>query len=400
MAQVTYVDNNVCKKSPINSCEDLHTEIIYEVKEKVSGLNTSDNAEIFLQTCRELVSYLNNYSGDCIKCYTGDNLHSYKIENDVENLLKRVTKYGGCPRNFTSDDEERIQLTYKVEQFCSEKNGYISKIQALERSKTESSCRDKEFCNAECSEYEKWLTEQEKHFLNEEIKKKYMNLKRSNKIEFPNNCDVTEKASFENNINYCVNVKGKKPPPKEIHTSDLCPTDEVYTRQITASEQIPDYNSHTKYAAGLNHLDYAILEEIAPDGNEIYEFRSVRKPCDAHIKHAYKIDAEPTNIETYQDTHHSSISEASNEEIAKTESGEETVSEQITESIMLDGETHTLNPDPYRLPEENDSIPMEQSNSDETISGTPYKMYLLFILMKLGLFFYIFSSKKGKVKLS
>ncbi|KMZ81212.1 hypothetical protein PVIIG_02694 [Plasmodium vivax India VII] len=347
MAQVTYVDNNVCKTFHFSSCDDLYIDIIEEVKGKVSGLNASHNSEIFLQTCRELVDYLNNHSGDCKKCYTGDNLQSYKIENDVKNLLKGVTKYGGCPRNFKPDDKESIILTYEVEQFCRKKNGYISNIQALEQSKTESSCRDKESCNAKCSEYEEWLTEQEKHFLNEEIKKKYMNLKRSNGIEFPNNCDVTEEVTFKNNIDYCANAKEKEPPPKEIHNSDGFTTDELYTQQITAHEQIPYYSSHTKYTAGLNHLNYAILEEIAPDGNEIYEFRSVREPSDAHIKYEYKIDAEPTNIQTYQDTEHSSIDEASNTKIAQTESEEGTVSEQRTEFIMLDSEASRLNPDSY-----------------------------------------------------
>ncbi|KMZ93714.1 hypothetical protein PVMG_05298 [Plasmodium vivax Mauritania I] len=320
MAQVTYVDNNVCKESHFSSCKDLHTDIIDKVKEKVFDLNASENSDEFFQTCRELVDYLNNHSGDCKKCYTGDNLQSYKIENDVKNLLKGVTKYGGCPRNFKPDDKESIILTYQVEQFCRKKNGYISKIQALEQCKTESSSKDEESCNAECSEYEKWLTEKETYFLKEEMKNKYINLKTSNKIKFSNNCDVTEKASFQNNINYCVNVKEKGPPPKEIHTSDVCPTDEEYTQQITASEQIPYYNSHTQYAAGLNDLNYAIIEEITSDDNKIYEFHSVRKPCDAHVKYEYKIDAEPTNIQTYQDAQHSSIPEASNTEIAKTES--------------------------------------------------------------------------------
>ncbi|GAB69390.1 hypothetical protein PCYB_001380, partial [Plasmodium cynomolgi strain B] len=201
--------------------------------------------------------------------------------------------------------------------FCSEKNGYISNIQTLEQCKTESSGKDKEPCNTRCSQYEKWLTEQKTHFLKEETKNKYMNLMTSDKINFTNKCDMTEKVSFENNIDYCVNVKEKEPPPKVIHNSDCCATDQGYTQQITSYEQITYYNSHTKYAAGLSILNYAILEEIAPDDNAIYEFRSVRKPYDAHIKYEYKIDEEPTNIQTYQDTQHPSISEVSNTEIAQ-----------------------------------------------------------------------------------
>ncbi|KMZ95719.1 hypothetical protein PVMG_05319 [Plasmodium vivax Mauritania I] len=133
MTTVRFGYTNVCKINTQSSCKDLYTDITDYIEEKALQLKHAENVNAFISECKELNSRLDVYKNDCNKCYEGSFLTSLDIEGKVLKTLKTVTRYGGCPRNFTGEDEERIKLMNDIDEFCQKRKAYIEDLESLEK---------------------------------------------------------------------------------------------------------------------------------------------------------------------------------------------------------------------------------------------------------------------------
>ncbi|KMZ88949.1 hypothetical protein PVBG_05766 [Plasmodium vivax Brazil I] len=217
MAHVQFQSSNVCTRSNFGTCDDVFDKVTNHVFEKAYELNEETNAESFISECKALGSYLNDNKSDCNQCYGRIYHGRTNIDAAVKIYLDKVTKFGGCPHPFKSEDAERIKLISDIEKFCEEKKGHIKEIKQLKgKCDAKKECSNSEPYKTKCSTYLEWLDERKTYFLGKKEQITHLKKKRNPQIKLPLNCDVTKHETFENKDDICHKDKSEKQELKPI----------------------------------------------------------------------------------------------------------------------------------------------------------------------------------------
>ncbi|KNA01785.1 hypothetical protein PVNG_05574 [Plasmodium vivax North Korean] len=217
MVEVHFQSVNVCNGRNFGTCDEVFQHVTNYVDGIKDKLNEETNAESFISECKALGSYLNDNKSDCNQCYGRIYHGRTNIDAAVKIYLDKVTKFGGCPHPFKSEDAERIKLISDIEKFCEEKKGHIKEIKQLKgKCDAKKECSNSEPYKTKCSTYLEWLDERKTYFLGK--KEQIAQLKETKKpqIKLPLNCDVTKHETFENKDDICHKDKSEKQELKPI----------------------------------------------------------------------------------------------------------------------------------------------------------------------------------------
>ncbi|KMZ80045.1 hypothetical protein PVIIG_01825 [Plasmodium vivax India VII] len=255
MAHVQFQSSNVCTRSNFGTCDDVFDKVTNHVFEKAYELNEETNAESFISECKALGSYLNDNKSDCNQCYGRIYHGRTNIDAAVKIYLDKVTKFGGCPHPFKSEDAERIKLISDIEKFCEEKKGHIKEIKQLKgKCDAKKECSNSEPYKTKCSTYLEWLDERKTYFLGKKEQITHLKKKRNPQIKLPLNCDVTDTATFENKEDICHEIKSEESEFGEIFLDGYA-VDDIFDENIRLITLLPSSTGDLKYITVPNSFN-------------------------------------------------------------------------------------------------------------------------------------------------
>ncbi|VUZ99430.1 PIR protein [Plasmodium vivax] len=395
MTIVRFGNTNVCKINTQSSCKDLYTDITDYIEEKALQLKHAENVNAFISECKELNSRLDVYKNDCNKCYEGSFLTSLDIEGKVLKTLKTVTRYGGCPRNFTGEDEERIKLMNDIDEFCQKRNDYIKDLQSLGKT-CQAEPLNKKSCDTKNLSYKSWLAERKHHFNPKFSAIEEFSSGPSPKLTLPNDCDVTNLSIFEDNNQYCSACNPKESSVKDIPEASCSNSDGKHTPHAGASEETEKNNLNLKYERANSKLNYIIfdVDEISP--NELYNSlsdaskASCRSPktCEyAFFKGTYPFESSNiTNAETAEAVSKDILltkEEPSSEDQKFQEEPSPSTALPVVNSDVTPPSGHESHT--YELEKVTDTAEIVSTRSNETLEEIPYKNYIIIIIAILAI---------------
>ncbi|GAB69395.1 hypothetical protein PCYB_001430 [Plasmodium cynomolgi strain B] len=107
-------------------------ELVNSVNDKIKELKKTNDLSEFVYKCKELGKYLDNHRKECVKCYEGEFVQSHlNFDSVIHPLLSEFTNYGGCPRHWRNEDDERINLIRELNKFCEQKEEHFKSKQSI-----------------------------------------------------------------------------------------------------------------------------------------------------------------------------------------------------------------------------------------------------------------------------
>ncbi|VUZ99717.1 PIR protein [Plasmodium vivax] len=288
MVHVQFESSKVCTRSNFGTCVEVFDSVINYVGEKIGKLNKEKSADSFIRECRELNGYLTRNRSDCNQCYG----HSYQgttnIDAAVKIYLETVTKFGGCPHPFTSEDAERIKLISDIEEFCEKKKGYIREIKPLKsQCVAKKDCSSSEPYKTKCSKYLEWLDERERYFFGKKERIAHFNNKSPPQVNLSLYCDVTKHETFENKDDICHKDKSEKQELKPIFLDGKA-VDDTIGEDIRSFTLSPSSTGDLQYTVDPNTFN----NKSDQTGNPLQFGNSINSETSRYERY-YKIP-EPT----------------------------------------------------------------------------------------------------------
>lgn len=271
MVEVHFQSVNVCNGRNFGTCDEVFEHVTNYVDGIKDKLNEETNAESFISECKALGSYLNDNKSDCNQCYGRIYHGRTNIDAAVKIYLDKVTKFGGCPHPFKSEDAERIKLISDIEKFCEEKKGHIGELKSLKgKCGAQKECSNSEPYKTKCSTYLEWLDERKTYFLGK--KEQIAQLKETKKpqIKLPLNCDVTDTATFENKEDICHEIKSEESEFGEIFLDGYA-VDDIFDENIRLITSLPPPPGDLKYITVPNSFnnESGQTDNLLQSGNSI-----------------------------------------------------------------------------------------------------------------------------------
>ncbi|CAG9483606.1 unnamed protein product [Plasmodium vivax] len=288
MVHVQFQSSKVCKKLNFGICDEVFDSVTNHVDKITKKLNKEKSADSFIGDCRELNDYLTRNRSDCNQCYG----HSYQgttnIDAAVKIYLETVTKFGGCPHPFTSEDAERIKLISDIEEFCEKKKGYIREIKPLKsQCVAKKDCSSSEPYKTKCSKYLEWLDERERYFFGKKERIAHFNNKSPPQVNLSLYCDVTKHETFENKDDICHKDKSEKQELKPIFLDGKA-VDDTIGEDIRSFTLSPSSTGDLQYTVDPNTFN----NKSDQTGNPLQFGNSINSETSRYERY-YKIP-EPT----------------------------------------------------------------------------------------------------------
>ncbi|CAG9477417.1 unnamed protein product [Plasmodium vivax] len=236
-------------------------ELVSSVNNKIEELKKTDDLSKFVHKCKDLGNNLDKHRKECIKCYEGEFVQSHlNFDTAIHSLLSEVTNYGGCPRHWRNEDDDRINLIGELNKFCEEKESYKSHLKKLGiECQEKTKCNKTKNCNTKQLGYKLWLREKQNHFRSKQpIINEYFSGPNP-KIKLLYDCNTSNSSLFEDNTNYCNKCVPTESAPNDVANSQYFVTKGIHTFPADNSQYIINDKSDLNYTSqryGLGNILY------------------------------------------------------------------------------------------------------------------------------------------------
>ncbi|KNA02372.1 hypothetical protein PVNG_01526 [Plasmodium vivax North Korean] len=121
MIQIGYIDDKNRKKEKEDECLDKLTDVVDSIKKKASELDKTNEGEEFINKCKDLHNYLNNYFKEQKECPKKEFPDVYgSIASAIKVALKEYNNYLKCLDKLEEIKREQIKLDPETDELCKE----------------------------------------------------------------------------------------------------------------------------------------------------------------------------------------------------------------------------------------------------------------------------------------